>query len=293
MAAAEESQAQRGLQRLAGSNLLLRSATAAVAVPVLVVLILVGGELWAAVVALTLVVAVFEYGAAVGLRSRDPLLWLTAAGAAALPAVALIDDIPQTWPLTALALALLAAPIVAGLGGRVGDPPAPALAPQAKRLAFAALGVLYFGWLGSFAVLLRQAPSGEEWVLLAVFAIMAADTGAYVVGRSVGRHALAPRLSLNKTVEGTVGALAAGFAAVLLIDLLLDLDVTIWKMVILALILPVMAVLGDLAESTLKRSLSVKDLGRLIPGHGGVPDRLDSLLFGIPTVYLFMQWVVL
>ena len=104
---------------------------------------------------------------------------------------------------------------------------------------------------------------------------------------------MAPRLSPKKTVEGAIGGLAAGFAAVLLINLLPDLDVAVWKMIILGVALPIAAQLGDLAESALKRALGVKDFGALIPGHGGVPDRLDSLLFGVPAVYFFLEWVVL
>lgn len=285
---------QRGRRGLASSALLPRMATAAPTVPILVVVILVGGELWAALVTLTLAIAMIEFAPAVGISRRDPLLVILVAAAAAIPAAALVDDIPRTWPLTAALLAIAALPIAAGaglrLGGLITTTDIPALAP---RIAYAAFALLYFAWLGSFFVALRELPQGEEWTLLAFFSVMAADTGAFAVGKLFGRRPLVPRLSPNKTVEGALGGFAAGFAAVLLINLLPDLDIAIWKMVILALALPVMAELGDLAESTLKRSLDVKDLGGVLPGHGGMPDRLDSLLFGVPTVYFFVLWVVI
>ena len=79
----------------------------------------------------------------------------------------------------------------------------------------------------------------------------------------------------------------------LLINLLPDLQVAVWKMVLLGIALPLMATAGDLAESVIKRALDVKDFSQLVPGHGGVLDRLDSLLFVVPTVYFFVQWIVL
>ncbi|MCY3887060.1 MAG: phosphatidate cytidylyltransferase [Chloroflexi bacterium] len=284
----------RGRRLFVSSPLFLRVVTAAPTVPIVVVAILEGGGLWAAIVALTLVVAMIEFGAAVGISRRDPLLAILAAAAAAIPAVALLSDIPRTWPLTAALLALAAFPIAAGTGLRLGGLIEPtdirALAP---RLAYAVFALIYFAWLGSFLVALRELPQGEEWTLLALFAVMAADTGAFVVGKLGGRRLLVPQLSPNKTVEGALGGFAAGFATVLLINLLPDLNVPLEKMVILAFVLPLMAGIGDLAESTLKRSLNVKDLGGMLPGHGGVPDRLDSLLFGVPTVYFFVLWAVI
>ena len=163
-----------------------------------------------------------------------------------------------------------------------------------RHIAAGIFTLLYVGWLGSHLVLLRALPEiGEEWLLLAVFAVMATDTGAFAVGRLLGRHPLLPQISPTKTVEGAVGGLFAGFSAVVLINLLPDLDVSYWKIALLGLILPLLAQIGDLSESAIKRSLGVKDFSRLVPGHGGVLDRLDSLLFGVPTVYFFVQWVVL
>ena len=187
---------QRGRHSLASAALLRRVATAAPTVPILVVVILEGGELWAAIVTLTLAIAMIEFAPAVGISRRDPLLAVMVAAAAAIPAVALLDAIPRTWPLTAALLAIAALPVAAGAGLRLGGlieiTDIRALAP---RIAYAAFALIYFAWLGSFFVALRELPQGEEWVLLAFFSVMAADTGAFAVGKLFGRHQLVPQLS--------------------------------------------------------------------------------------------------
>jgi phosphatidate cytidylyltransferase len=276
----------------------LRILSGGVAVPILVLAIIAGGELMAALVALVLAAAVLEFGRGMRLRPTDPVLWLSAAGVVSMTAVALTDDIPTSWPLTAGVLAVVTAPVLQQLVRGWGQPVADgsAVAPLAALYHHAATGIValvYIGWLGSFFVLLRNLPHGEEWLLLAVFSVMATDTAAFAVGKLVGRRPLAPRISPRKTVEGGVGGLLGGFAAVLLINLLPDLDVAVWKMALLGIALPLVATAGDLSESVIKRALDVKDFSRIVPGHGGVLDRLDSLLFGVPTVYFFVRWIVL
>ena len=153
-------------------------------------------------------------------------------------------------------------------------------------------GLAYVGLLGAHLVLLRELAEGRDWVYLTVFATFAVDTAAYAVGRTVGRRKLAPRISPGKTVEGTLGGLAGGFAMVLLLNYFLGIRLEAALIVPLAALLPVAAVLGDLAESILKRGMQVKDASSLIPGHGGLLDRFDSLLFTFPVVYYFVTWVV-
>ncbi len=154
-------------------------------------------------------------------------------------------------------------------------------------------GVTYVGFLGSFIALLRYIDfDARAWVLLALISTFAIDTGAYAAGRVYGRHALAPRISPNKTVEGFAGGWAAGFAAVLLCNYFFDLGVDPIQIFELAILLPPIATAGDLAESAIKRTAGVKNMSELIPGHGGVLDRLDSVLFTFAGVYLFTQWVV-
>jgi len=149
-------------------------------------------------------------------------------------------------------------------------------------------GILYIGWLMSFMVALRL-EAGRDWLYLAFFATFGSDTAAYFVGRAIGRHKLAPRISPGKTWEGTV----AGLFGAVLISLLftlstpLQLPLGYGHAVILGVLISVFGQLGDLIESLLKRNFGVKDSGNLMPGHGGLLDRLDSVLFAGVVVYLW------
>ena len=289
--------AQRARATL-GTPLALRFISGFVAVPITVVLIIEGGAGLAAWVSLLLAAAVLEFGLGMRLSRRDPVLWLTLAGVVAMTAVGLTSDIPPHWPFSAAVAAIVAAPVLQQLvrdWGAPADDRAAAVpfATLYQRSAAGLVALAYIGWLGSFFILVRELPQGEEWLLLGVSAVMATDTGAFAFGKLLGRRPMAPRISPRKTVEGAIGGLAAGFAAVLLINLLPDLQVAVWKMALLGIALPLMATAGDLSESVIKRALDVKDFSRLVPGHGGILDRMDSLLFGVPTVYFFVRWIVL
>jgi phosphatidate cytidylyltransferase len=164
-------------------------------------------------------------------------------------------------------------------------------------------GALYIGWLFSHIILvrnlalpLRPAPlqalhidAGAAW-LYAIFAITwLNDTGAYFAGRSFGRHRMAPLLSPKKTWEGAVGGLAGSVIGSVVCQVLLGLPVSLPVAMLLGLIGGVMGPLGDLAESLVKRQVGVKDIGRISPGHGGLLDRADSLLFTAPVLYYLIR----
>ena len=155
---------------------------------------------------------------------------------------------------------------------------------------YTAAGAIYTGWTLSLFLRLRAGDDGLEWVLLAVLATFATDTGAFLVGRAIGRTRMAPRISPGKTWEGAVGGWLAGVAAVVGLAVLLDLPITQAEAVALGVMVGVVAQVGDLVESMLKRAAGVKDSGTLIPGHGGVLDRLDSVVFAIVVVYHFSVW---
>jgi len=152
--------------------------------------------------------------------------------------------------------------------------------------------LVYVGVLGSFFVLVRDFPNGRDWTFTTVFTTFAIDTGAYFTGRAIGRNLLAPRISPKKTVEGFVGGYVAGLAAAVLLNYFLGLRINAWQIAVLAFVLPLAATIGDLSESAIKRSMHIKDTSELIPGHGGILDRFDSLLFTFTVVYLFQQWIV-
>ncbi len=156
-------------------------------------------------------------------------------------------------------------------------------------------GPIYVGFLLAHALTLREVdPVGElgrDWVLFALLVTFATDTGAFFTGRSIGRHPLAPGISPNKTWEGAVGGFLAAILAALLIDQFFGLGLPRWQPPIIGATVGVVAQWGDLLESKLKRVAQVKDSGNLIPGHGGMLDRLDSILLAIPAVYYLISTV--
>jgi phosphatidate cytidylyltransferase len=145
---------------------------------------------------------------------------------------------------------------------------------------------LYIGLPLATIVLLREGPFGLQWLILAFAATFALDTGAYAVGRLIGKHKLAPSISPGKTWEGAAGGLLAATGATIgLVALFGDITTAYWQAALLGAGIGVVGQVGDLAESKLKRIARVKDSGILIPGHGGLLDRLDSLVLVFPLVY--------
>ena len=132
---------------------------------------------------------------------------------------------------------------------------------------------------------------GRNWLLFTLAGTSASDTGAYAVGRLLGRHRMAPVLSPNKTWEGAAGGFVASVAAMLVVGVVLDLGVAIWQQAVVAIVVAVVAQMGDLFESFLKRRADAKDSGSIMPGHGGLLDRIDSILFALPAVYYMVALV--
>ena len=157
-------------------------------------------------------------------------------------------------------------------------------------------GILYMGWMLGHYVMLRQIDHGRELVILALFTTFACDTSAYFVGRAWGKHHMTPTISPHKTWEGAAGGFAGAVAAALALHFLLNLGgwslpLSRLEVVGVGCLIGVMAQVGDLLESLLKRRAGVKDSGNLLPGHGGVLDRIDSLVFTGVIVYYFVLWV--
>ena len=160
-----------------------------------------------------------------------------------------------------------------------------------RALSFSFFGVFYVGVLISFIGLIPTAFTddalGRYAVLLLLLGTFLGDTGAYAFGRIFGKHKLSPRLSPQKTWEGSLGGFLSTFASVMFVRFFLLPNFSILQSIFLSLFLSFFCQTGDLAESFVKRGVGVKDTGRLIPGHGGLLDRIDALLFGAPVVYVF------
>jgi phosphatidate cytidylyltransferase len=163
--------------------------------------------------------------------------------------------------------------------------------PTKESLADAAVvvfGILYVALTLGHLLLTRAMPNGEFLIFFVVLVTWAADTGAYYVGTAFGRHKLAPVISPNKTVEGLFGGVALAVIAAVIAEVWFLPGFSIVDCLATGLILSVAGVLGDLTESAMKRSAGLKDSGWLLPAHGGMLDRLDSLLFTAPAFYYYM-----
>ncbi|MBI4188539.1 MAG: phosphatidate cytidylyltransferase [Chloroflexi bacterium] len=159
--------------------------------------------------------------------------------------------------------------------------------------AWTMAGILYIGWLLSYLVALRYIDNGRNWVFFALFTTFAYDTIAFFTGRTWGKHKLAPRISPSKTWEGVVGGVTGAIIISLLFILPTPLSLGLnWRQaILLGILVSVFSQLGDLVESLLKRNMGAKDSGRLMPGHGGILDRIDSLIFAGVIVYYYAIWI--
>ncbi len=146
-------------------------------------------------------------------------------------------------------------------------------------------GILYLGWMLSYWSELRSLEHGREWMYWSMIIIMISDTVAFFAGRAWGKHHLAPTLSPKKTWEGAIGGAVASIIASIILGILLSIPLTYWQLALAGCIISIVAQLGDLVESLLKRTSGVKDSGNLVPGHGGVLDRIDSFIFTVAMVY--------
>jgi phosphatidate cytidylyltransferase len=150
---------------------------------------------------------------------------------------------------------------------------------------------VYLPFLAGFVALLIRSDDGVWRVLTFILVTIASDIGGYAAGVLFGRHPMAPRISPKKSWEGFAGsALFSAVGGAIALPALLD--GAVWQGVVTGLALMLVATLGDLGESMIKRDLGIKDMGSLLPGHGGMMDRLDSLLLAAPVAYLLLSWFV-
>jgi len=255
------------------ANLRLRLATAAVGLPLLIVLI--GwGPLWmfCGFFLLLTAGALYEFFAlAVPHAAAKQFIGISIGFVLALALVAFGESTPLQ--LFASAFVLFC---VAGLGfrERLGR-----FAPLLLRI----IGVFYVGYLVPFVILLFNRPDGRWWVGWFLIVIMAGDSAGYFIGRCFGKKKLAPGLSPGKTVEGAWGYFAGAVVVGLCGGVMLSSAVSWFEVFLLSVMIGIMGQISDLFESWIKRVFAVKDSGKLLPGHGGLLDRLDSLIF--PAVF--------
>jgi len=280
------------------SELAKRIAAALVAAPLALVMIYLGGLPLAVFLSVVSVGCAWEFyriAAAGGLEPLDPL-GIPLAGAVPLTAYAASIDLYR--PSLAVPAVVLLVVLAAVIWAR-GTQRHPLSAAAAT-----ALGVLYTGGLLSFGYALREHPyaigdrAGTILVAFPLILTWASDIGAYFVGRSVGGRKLIPAVSPGKTVSGALGGLVTTMLVSWLYVRFALTPVALLRMtlpatILFGLVISIAAQIGDLVESLFKREANVKDSSRLIPGHGGLLDRLDSLLFVLPIAYLLFEWLLL
>jgi phosphatidate cytidylyltransferase len=226
-----------------------------------------------------MVVATWEMVRAVRASGARPPMVPLIAGGVAMAGLA--------WYGGAEALILgLIATAVAALVWRLADGPA----GYQRDVVAALLIAVYVPFLGGFAVLLLRPEGGDLRVLAALAGVVLSDTGGYVAGVFFGKRPMAPSVSPKKSWEGTAGSLlAAAAGGALMLHFMFD--VAWWYGALFGLAVSAASVLGDLAESLIKRDLGIKDMSSLLPGHGGLMDRLDSVLFAAPTAVAVLAFV--
>lgn len=153
-------------------------------------------------------------------------------------------------------------------------------------VAFSIMSILYIGM--GFYYFIETREAGLVYIFYSLFIIWATDSGAYFVGRAMGKRKLWPEISPNKTIEGSVGGVVGAVIVSIFIGLFTEIDITMIGLVFLTILLSIFGQIGDLVESALKRHYQVKDSGNILPGHGGILDRFDSLLFVWPLIH-FLQ----
>ncbi len=264
-------------------NLARRVGTAAVALPLLgLVIFKADSQL---TVGLVMVAVILGWIEMQQMGRKQGIAPLQVAGSIAL-ALAFCEPVFPNHMIPAGALAPIL--VLTGAFARAKA----AMATSMTAAAFTLLGVLWIGGLGGCLAGLAVVPTPDPWRLVLLLAIvMGADVLAYFVGSAMGRHKLAPAISPGKTIEGAAGGVAGGILGALGVRALGLPGLPVEHAIALGALTAGLGMIGDLAESQLKRWAGVKDSGALFPGHGGMLDRLDSLLFGAPVLYHYFLYV--
>ncbi|MBI4590957.1 MAG: phosphatidate cytidylyltransferase [Candidatus Rokubacteria bacterium] len=264
-----------------GAALLKRVLSTVVLLPIFVGIVMLG-PVWVfgATVVLVSGVAQWEFTGMFERAGVRTLRWLGLVGGMAVTASFALP-VSELVAFTTMLLVVLLAALWRPRGARLAWEPA----------AVTLFGICYVNWLLGYGFWLRDLPGGADWVLLLVWVTWLGETAAYVVGSTLGRTRLAPVISPRKTVEGAAAQLVVSVLAAAVAQVWFITQIGLGRAVVAGLFLGVVGQLGDLVESALKRSVGTKDTGWLLPGHGGLLDRLDSLLFNTPALFYYARFI--
>ncbi len=267
--------------------LIQRVKAALIFVPLVLILITIGGWAFNLFIILILLMAAYEYAGLFKKMGFNPSLAALLAGVLmlALSRWVFLGQYESAAFLIVWLVTILTVLIQYEAGSR----------DAAVNFAVTLAGVFYIGWVGGFFITLRAVPDGRGWMLTALPATWLADSGAYFIGKWLGKRQMTPRLSPNKTWAGYIGAVLTGTASGLLLVLLwravgfLPAMTPLWQGLVMGFVLSVLTPVGDLLISLLKRTAGVKDTSNLIPGHGGILDRIDTWIWAAMLGYYLVM----
>jgi phosphatidate cytidylyltransferase len=270
-----------------GNSLITRLIVAGILIPIILLFVFLGGVPYLVFILIFMACAGWEFWRIFRVGNYYPSLFLILVGIVSIILMRYFWQFQYTdlW-LTVLVLLALAFAVFQQA----------ASVPHAGfNYAITIGGILFVGWLGSYAISLRNMPLGLPWLLLSVLAAAMTDTGAYLFGSLFGKHKIAPALSPKKSWEGyfggvIVGALSTWLGALLLANYFPGLNPV--HGLILGIVLGVLTPMGDFAESMFKRLFNLKDTSHLLPGHGGILDRLDSSLWAISIGFYIITFLI-
>ena len=256
-----------------------RIITAAIGLPIVFYILLFAPYLVFSLFVLAIgAISAYEHYSLWGLKSKKFLFW----GHVFLSACLILYFAFDSYHLTGLNLFVLISSLYFILIYRYTP-------QQLSLLPICIFGLIYPNIFLAHAFLIRALPKGEIWLFWILLTVFASDTGAFYVGNLFGRHKLYEQLSPGKTWEGGIGgilsAILLGFIG------LIWLPISLEKILFLSLIIAISGQIGDLFESAIKRHARCKDSGHILPGHGGMLDRIDALLFVLPVVYYILLWM--
>ena len=253
--------------------------SAIILLPIVILIVLKGGLfLFAALIALCSATGIYEFYR-MALPTRKLELYLAAMAGSALVFVPLLNN--DRLILPCIGVLFVSFSLLFLFRIRTID-------IAAGEVALSLLAFIYIPFLLMHLVQLRQTTFGIQWILVIMLIVMTNDSAAYYSGSAFGKHRLYPLVSPKKSIEGAIGGLIGSFGGTMLAKFTFFPELTFIDAVLTAIVIGVVGQAGDLFESLLKRSFGVKDSGTIIPGHGGVLDRMDSIIFAAPITYYYV-----
>ncbi len=274
-----------------GGSLARRLLAAAVFLPCFFIIAHRGGIYYLILVDMIIILGLFEFYKMMEAKGLRPYKWIGVLSGGALPWYLFFrQGIYANVLLTLTFIAVMIAELIRKDKGHA-----------VYHISVTIFGVLYVSWLGSHLMLLRELPiiagldyaAGFTFVIIVFTLTWCCDTGAYIFGKMFGRRKLFPSISPGKTVEGALGGTFLSIVGILIARGLMETQLGIVDAVALAIAASVIGQLGDLVESMIKRDAKLKDSSTAIPGHGGILDRFDSLLFTAPLIYYALRYFVM